>query len=73
MEYFGLVVFIYVLYDMLKTKEAGFLGFIVKKDEKPLSFYMYVAIVIFGIIFDVAYILGIIWIIDFLWGLLKYF
>ena len=31
MEYFGLIVFIYVLIDMLVTKETGFLGSIVKK------------------------------------------
>ena len=42
MEYFALIVFIYVLIDMLVTKETGFLGSIVKKREKPLSFYMYV-------------------------------
>ena len=60
MEYFGLIVFIYVLIDMLVTKETGFLGSIVKKNEKPLSFYMYVAIVIFGIVLDLLYIFGII-------------
>jgi hypothetical protein len=60
MEYFGLIVFIYVLIDMLVTKETGFLGSIVKKNEKPLSFYMYVAIVIFGIVLDLLYIFGIV-------------
>lgn len=60
MEYFALIVFIYVLIDMLVTKETGFLGSIVKKREKSLSFYMYVAIVIFAIIFDILYICGIV-------------
>lgn len=60
MEYFALIVFIYVLIDMLVTKETGFLGSIVKKNEKPLSFYMYVAIVIFGIVLDLLYIFGIV-------------
>ena len=60
MEYFGLIVFTYVSIDMLVTKETGFLGSIVKKNEKPLSFYMYVAIVIFGIVLDLLYIFGIV-------------
>ena len=60
MKYFGLIVLIYVLIDMLVTKETGFLGSIVNRNENPLSFYMYVAIVIFGIVLDLLYICGVV-------------
>ena len=60
MEYFALVVFIYVLVDTLVSKETGFLGSIVNKDEKPLTFYIDVGIIIFAIIFDVLYIFNIV-------------
>ena len=56
MEYFALVVFIYVLVDTLVSKETGFLGSIVKKNENPLTFYVDVGIIIFAIIFDILYI-----------------
>lgn len=60
MEYFALVVFIYVLVDTLVSKETGFLGSIVNKDENPLTFYIDVGIIIFAIIFDVLYIFNIV-------------
>lgn len=56
MKYFSLILFIYYLIDLLISKKAGMCGWYTTKDEDPFSYYLFVALAVFAIIFDVLYI-----------------
>jgi len=60
MDILGLILWICVLVVMLVTKKAGMCGWITTKDEDPLSYYLFVALAICAIIFEILCIFDII-------------
>jgi len=60
MDIFFLILFVGYLVLLLMTKKAGMCGWYTTKDDDPLSYYLFVALAICAIIFEILCIFGII-------------
>jgi hypothetical protein len=60
MHFLSLILWICVLVVLLVTKKAGMCGWYTTKDDDPLSYYLFVALAICVIIFEILCIFDII-------------
>lgn len=58
MKYLGLIIMIWCLVEIIKTKRAGMCGSYVTKENDPATYYAYVVFVALGVIFGFFYVFG---------------
>jgi len=59
LKYLGLIIMIWCLVEIIKTKRAGMCGSYVTKENDPATYYAYVVFVALGVILAFLHVLGI--------------
>lgn len=59
-SFFTIILFVYVLFKMIKTKEARMCGTRTKKEDDMFGYYALMTFVIFGIIISILFIFDVV-------------
>jgi hypothetical protein len=54
-SFFTIILFVFILFQVHKTKEARMFGVRTKKEDDFCGYYMFIAFIVFGMVFLVLY------------------